>query len=194
MYLFFDTETTGRPQNRDAPASDLDNWPRLVQLGWVFYDAEEHEVDTRNLLIQPHGYTIPEEATEIHGITTERAINEGIPLRLALFDFASVLENAQILVAHNIDFDAKVVEAEFIRENIPNNLPVIAKVCTMKKSTDFCRLPGTYGYKYPTLSELHLKLFPDVPYEYAHDAMKDAQTCAKCFFELKRRGIITLSH
>ncbi len=32
MYLFFDTETTGLPRNWHAPASDLANWPRLIQL------------------------------------------------------------------------------------------------------------------------------------------------------------------
>ena len=32
-YLFFDTETTGLPKNYNAPITDTDNWPRLVQLG-----------------------------------------------------------------------------------------------------------------------------------------------------------------
>ena len=32
-YLFFDTETTGLPANWQAPMSDLENWPRLVQIG-----------------------------------------------------------------------------------------------------------------------------------------------------------------
>ncbi len=32
MYLIFDTETTGLPKNYNAPLTDADNWPRLVQL------------------------------------------------------------------------------------------------------------------------------------------------------------------
>jgi hypothetical protein len=32
FYLFFDTETTGVPNNWDAPASQIENWPRLIQL------------------------------------------------------------------------------------------------------------------------------------------------------------------
>jgi hypothetical protein len=35
MYLFFDTETTGLPSNYKAPATDLNNSPRLVQLAWL---------------------------------------------------------------------------------------------------------------------------------------------------------------
>jgi len=35
MYLFFDTETTGLPKKWKAPITDLDNWPRLVQLAYL---------------------------------------------------------------------------------------------------------------------------------------------------------------
>ncbi|HUV80576.1 MAG TPA: 3'-5' exonuclease [Candidatus Bathyarchaeia archaeon] len=190
MYLFFDTETTGR--NYSAPATDLENWPRLVQIAWAFFDEEEQEVESRDMLIKPDDFTIPGEAMEIHGITTERAMDEGIPLREALLDFSSFLEQTEILVAHNIDFDAKIVEAEFIRENIPNNLSTIPKICTMRQSTEFCRIPGRYGsYKWPSLSELHLKLF-ETPFEGAHDAKEDVRACANCLFELKRRGIVDL--
>ena len=32
MILVFDTETTGLPKIDNAPLSDFDNWPRMVQL------------------------------------------------------------------------------------------------------------------------------------------------------------------
>ena len=59
----------------------------------------------------------------------------------------------------------------------------------MKASTDYCKLPGNYGYKWPKLSELHFKLFDD-EFREAHNATVDIAACAKCFWELKRRGII----
>jgi hypothetical protein len=46
-----------------------------------------------------------------------------------------------------------------------------------------------YGYKWPTLPELHLKLFGKKVKE-AHDAAVDVATCSKCFSELRRLGII----
>ena len=190
MYLFFDTETTGRPRNYNAPATDLGNWPRLVQLAWALFDEDEQEVDCRDMIIKPDDFTIPREATEIHGITTERAMEDGFPLGDALLDFSSVLVQTSLLVAHNIDFDAKIVEAEFIRENIPTNLSTIPKICTMKRSTEFCRIQGRYGrYKWPSLSELHLKLF-NTPFEGVHDAKEDVKACANCFFELRRRSVL----
>ena len=59
----------------------------------------------------------------------------------------------------------------------------------MEASTDFCKLPGKYGYKWPTLAELHWALFNTEVLEQ-HDAAADVATCSKCFFELKRRGVI----
>ena len=38
MYLFFDTETTGLPKNWKAPVTDIDNWPRMIQIGWLLSD------------------------------------------------------------------------------------------------------------------------------------------------------------
>jgi hypothetical protein len=35
MYLFFDTETTGLPKSWKAPVTDVNNWPRLVQLAFL---------------------------------------------------------------------------------------------------------------------------------------------------------------
>lgn len=37
-YLIFDTETTGLQKNWKAPVSDIDNWPRLVQIAWLQCD------------------------------------------------------------------------------------------------------------------------------------------------------------
>ena len=47
MYLIFDTETTGLPKKFNVPISDLDNWPRCVQIAWQLHDYDgsliEHE-------------------------------------------------------------------------------------------------------------------------------------------------------
>ena len=40
MYLIFDTETTGLPKNWNAPVTDVDNWPRCVQIAWQLHDRE----------------------------------------------------------------------------------------------------------------------------------------------------------
>lgn len=43
-YLFFDTETSGLPNNFNAPSSNTKNWPRLVQLSWIVTDDKGNKL------------------------------------------------------------------------------------------------------------------------------------------------------
>lgn len=189
MYLFFDTETTGLPRNWKAPVTDLANWPRLVQLAYFFFDSGGNQVCGGNFIIKPAGFTIPAEAARIHGITTERAQKEGGDLGAVLRGFQEAVGRAEYLVAHNMSFDEKILGAEFLRNKMPDTLPAKKKICTMQSSTDHCALPGPYGYKWPKLAELYYKLFR-ADFEEAHNAAADVAATIKCFWELKRLGII----
>ncbi len=185
MYLFFDTETTGLPKNWESPVTDVDNWPRLVQIAWIEYDAEEKEVSRQNYIIKPDGFTIPDGASSVHGITTERANERGVPLIIVLREFLDAIERSRYLIAHNMKFDSNIIGAEFIREEMPSAKKRPEKICTMLKSVDICKIEGKYGYKWPKLSELHIKLF-DTDFDGAHDALVDVSACARCFFKLKK--------
>ncbi len=188
MYLFFDTETTGLPKNWKAPVTDLENWPRLVQLAWLLYDSKNQEIKRANRIIIPEGFIIPTEASNVHGISTDRAIEEGIDLSEALGEFTKVLSEANFLIAHNISFDEMIIGAEFLRKETKNRLNDIPKICTMKTTTNICKIPGRYGNKWPNLTELHQHLFQR-GFEGAHDALADVKACADCFFELKKTGM-----
>jgi DNA polymerase-3 subunit epsilon len=188
MYLFFDTETNGLPINWKAPVTLLNNWPRLVQIAWQQIDKHSQLLRAEEFIIKPDGFVISKEATGIHGITTERAMREGFDLKTVMLEFASVIDRSDILVAHNMDFDEKIVGAEFIRTAVPHQMMNRQRICTMKASTDICRLPGPYGYKWPTLTELVQFLF-QTDFEEAHQAGTDVAACVRCFFELKKRGV-----
>lgn len=189
MYLFFDTETTGLPRNWKAPVSDVNNWPRLVQLAFLLYNQNGELIAGEDHIIKPDGYTIPAKASKVHRITTELALREGHPVINVLQEFQSYLDRCTCLVAHNISFDEKIIGAEFLRANMPNGLMGKQKICTMKKSANFCAIPGRYGPKWPKLEELHQKLF-HTKFEEAHNAAVDIKATAKCFWELKRLGVI----
>jgi len=188
MYIFLDTETTGLPRNWNAPVGNLANWPRLVQIAWLLIESEGHELSNASFLVRPEGYTIPRDATRIHGITQERALQDGIPLKEVLSAFVQALNEANVLVGHNVNFDRHIVGAELIRCGMKSMLFEKPAICTMKAATDYCRIPGPYGFKWPTLEQLHEKLFKTRLREM-HEAEADVSTCAKCFFELQRLGI-----
>lgn len=189
MYLFFDTETTGLPKNWKAPITDLNNWPRMIQLAYLLTDDQNNNITGGNYIIKPVGFTIPEDAAKIHGISTRRALDEGVDLLWVLQEFQAALAQAEYLVAHNISYDEKIVGAEFLRNSMPDTLPAKTRICTMHSSVDFCAIPGPYGFKWPKLAELHNKLFGK-DFDGAHNAFADVSATVKCFWELKRLGII----
>ena len=191
MYLFFDTETTGIPRNYKAAVTDLGNWPRVVQLAFLLTDGAGTPITLQELLIKPEGFTIPADATRVHGITTEEALAKGVPMEAALGEFVMCLKAAKMLVAHNMAYDEKVLGAEFLRVGLGNPLPGMKRLCTMEAGTAFCALPWKYGkFKWPSLSELHIKLFGK-DFKGAHGALPDVHACATYFFALKAKGAIS---
>ena len=189
MYLFFDTETTGLPRNWKAPVTDLNNWPRMVQIGWILCDNEGNRVECDDYIVRPENFTIPLESSRVHGITTERAMNEGVSLEKVLNHFNDLVERSSFIVAHNISFDEKIIGAEFLRKDIRSSFNNKRKLCTMKLSTDYCKIPGRYGYKWPSLSELHIELFGE-DFDEAHDASVNINATEKCFWKMKQLGVI----
>ena len=192
MFIVFDTETTGLPKIDNAPVSDVDNWPRLVQLSWQVHDALGRLVEYQNHIVIPDGFEIPILAKAVHGISTEHALKYGRPLNEVLDAFMQSASQAKYLVGHNLNFDLNVLGAEFIRAGRENPLPQWPVVDTMsEKVTDFCQLPGGKNgkFKSPRLGELHHILFGE-DFDSAHNACADVQATTRVFLELLRRGII----
>ena len=194
MILIFDTETTGLPRDWNAPMSDLDNWPRLVQLAWQLHEPSGKLVSRGNIIVKPDGFSIPFNAAKIHGITTERAERDGSDLLEVLDAFQEDLAKAKYIVGHNIEFDINIVGAELIRsERAPELLTDKNAIDSKDESTEYCAIPGGRGgkFKWPTLTELHTKLF-GVGFDEAHDAAYDVDATSKCFFGLVTEKVIQL--
>ena len=190
MYLVFDTETTGLPKRWDAPLSDLDNWPRCVQIAWQLHDEMGALLDQQDYLVKPEGFNIPYDAEVIHGISTELAEQEGESLEVVTERFREVLKKAKFIVGQNVGFDVNIMGAELLRQSIPNEMEPLSVLDTCTENTaELCQIPGGRGgkFKLPTLSELHEFLF-DEPFIEAHNATADVEATARCFFELIRKG------
>lgn len=191
-FLFFDTETTGLPDDYDAPMTAVRNWPRIVQISWIITDEDNNLLKEGDFIVKPEGYVIPYAASRVHGITTERAMAEGLPMKDVMTAFVNDVNSCDVIVGHNVGFDIKVSGCEAYRLGWPNPFRDKKVICTMHESTAFCALPGFYGdYKWPKLQELHEKLFGHY-FEDAHNSKADIEATAKCFWELVRRGIIEL--
>jgi DNA polymerase III epsilon subunit-like protein len=113
----------------------------------------------------------------------------GVDVGTALDAISHEIDAATALVAHNMSFDEKILGSEPLRAGRPNTVEVKPRLCTMQSATSHCRIPGPYGYKWPTLQELYKTLFKQA-FTGAHHALTDARACAKCYFELKRLQVI----
>ncbi|MGB0431568.1 MAG: PHP domain-containing protein, partial [Bacteroidia bacterium] len=191
MYLIYDTETTGLPKKFNAPLTDFDNWPRLVQIAWQLHDDNGHLIEADNIIVKPDGFTIPFNSIKIHGITNEKANEQGKPLAQVLERFNQVLVKSKYVIGHNIEFDINIVGCEFLRSNIDSELTQMQTIDTKNESTNYCALPGGKGgkFKYPTLSELHEKLFGN-QFKEAHNAAADVEATTRCFFKLCHLKVI----
>ena len=192
MVLVYDTETTGLPRDWNAPISDSDNWPRLVQLAWQLHDENGALLSRGNRIVRPDGFTIPFNSTKIHGITTDRALAEGSPLDEVVAEFMADAARANYVMGHNIGFDVNVVGAELLRlGEQAEPLTAISVIDSKDEGTEYCAIPGGRGgkFKWPTLTELHQKLFGE-GFGDAHDAAYDVAATARCLFEMIRLKVI----
>ncbi|MBM3433316.1 MAG: DNA polymerase III subunit alpha [Bacteroidetes bacterium] len=186
MYLVFDTETTGLPRDWNAPLSDVDNWPRVVQVAWQLHDPDGALIEARDFLIKPEGFNIPFGAEEIHGISTELARTEGVSAPDALAAFQSALDRTQFMVGHNLKFDLNALGAEYVRLGWDESWITKPVLDTMTPQTAaLVGIPGRSGFKPAKLGELHAKLFGQ-EFSEAHNATADVEATARCFWELVR--------
>lgn len=192
MVIVFDTETTGLPLRYNAPLTDFNNWPRVVQLAWQLHDFDGTLIEQRSAIILPEDFEIPYAASKIHHITTAWALAKGEPFLQVIQDFLKAFERATCYVGHNIEFDRMVLGCELLRRNLQDCFLEKPFIDTKSnETTSFCALPGGKGgkFKWPTLLELHQALFATA-FEDAHNAAFDVAANAKVFFELLKRSII----
>jgi len=187
--LFFDTETTGLPKNRDAdPLKEKGNWPDLVSLSWSLYKGHDC-IKRSSYIIKPDGWTIPDSSVSFHGITTKVAMEKGIPLGDALFELRDDIKMSNRIIAHNMEFDKNVLFSAFtwrLDTDVRNFWPtaVDAVFCSLQKSKNELKLPGKFPrskdpYKMPGLDELYRATFKEDAPTGAHNAERDVRVLEK---------------
>jgi DNA polymerase III epsilon subunit-like protein len=201
--LVFDTETTGLFRG-GAPA------PHLTQLAFAVFDRASGIVETvySQHVILPAGVDIPDIVRDLTGITVEMCA-AGVPLADALAALAVAAEGCDTLVAHNLEFDRRVVAASALRvgsaggadaADVEGVLDRLEQYCTMLRGTARCALPFAgaagkgrpgavrRGFKRPRLVELYTYLFKRAPLAPLHCARADTLYCLACFLAMNELG------
>lgn len=190
--MVVDTETTGLPANRNASPRDYHSFNdcRMVQIAWAIYDTDGNLQFEECFIVRPSGYIIPESSTRIHGISHEQASIDGMDLGNILCLMSDTLEYVSTIVAHNIDFDNKVILSEMYRYIECNNrsdaIPATTLINTWIQKQKKCTMKmGTLsGQRWPKLINLYTRLFNSVPDVQLHRADADVRVCARIYFAL----------
>jgi DNA polymerase-3 subunit epsilon len=136
----FDLETTG-PNPLTA---------RIVTASLILV-APDGEVLRHGEWLADPGVPIPEEATAVHGVSTERAQAEGAPVKQVAYELASALgglfSDGVPVFAFNASYDFTVLDRELKRHEMPplNPYPVMDPLVLNKQVDKYHRGKRTLG-------------------------------------------------
>ena len=186
--LFVDTETSGIPRDWNKPYASRSNWPHIAQLAWVVCTPDGQEVKMENHYIQPNDYDMDPAARSVHGLTLEFLREKGESRHAVMQQLhQDLLRYKPLVVAHFMQLDFHMVGVGFHRAGLTNPMLGLPTFCTMRATGPLLR-HSTQGFL--RLGELYQRLFHE-PLENAHDALVDARAAARCYFEMRRQGIVT---
>ena len=173
--IVVDTETSGIP--------GVGKQTTIVQFSYVIYDCERNEIikEVDQIIRQPDGFIIPEDSIRIHRITNEMCECRGVDLMNILNEFIEDTRDCYRIVGHNVKFDVRMMSMSLKDlQSIENYKNVDRKINYIEnhmipKSGEVMK-----SYKYPKLSELHIKIFGKCP-DGLHNALVDVKACLNCY-------------
>lgn len=182
--LVFDVETTGLPKNRTVK---LNLQPEIIEFAAFMVNLKTGKVLKKyQTLIKPSkllsdtpAFGEKKTITQITGITNEMLANAP-SFKDVSKDIFTMIQKAPVAIAHNLSFDAEMLDIE--AERLKYELKWPRKICTVEATI------AMKGFRL-NLTKLHLELFGE-PFEGAHRAQGDVEALTKCCIELFKRDIL----
>lgn len=186
----FDTETTWFT----VKWWTLEEQPYIVQFAWILGNISKEkwfeELDRIDVKVKPR-ISIPFSASQVHGIYDKDVVDSPY-IEDVISDFLKFLNTSDVVVWHNIEFDEGIIRNELARLWRSWDYQPMKSICTMRWSTDYCKLQWRgFSFKPPKLNELYKHLFGE-RFEWAHNAMIDVEATTAAFSELVKRWVIIL--
>jgi DNA polymerase-3 subunit epsilon len=164
--LVTDTETSGLPFFNE-PSEDPKQ-PHICEVAAILFDDVTKEVEGfLNVIVEQNGWEVDPKAFDAHGITKEASMENGVDERDAVRGFFELANLADVIVAHNWQFDGRIFRIaikrfgdglsyndgegnrqyiEYSQEQkdvMADKLKARLSYCTMKNATPILNLPAT---------------------------------------------------
>ena len=157
--LFIDLETTGLPVSKggcmqggyhDYTDNTKYSESRIIQIGWCYYDpfSSDFKIDSddvKSVLRKPWDFfEIKQEVVDVHGITYENIVENGILIKKILKgDFGNHVNECDFIVAYNAYFDFSILANEIHRTK---NKEMFEKIMRLKDNNVICMAEITKMY------------------------------------------------
>lgn len=180
--LIIDFETTGFPANKNIMYKYTDNVNfdtcRIIEIGYFYTDNFDYNMDNiilHNFLRKPIDFTSIDPAAEaVHKISFENIMTNGIDFKdILLGGLLYALNEADVFISHNTNFDFNVLLNELHRLKYPIYNKTINKLLKLKYTKNVictCKASG-----YTKLSTIYADLFNELPLGM-HRACDDVKT------------------
>lgn len=184
LTIIIDTETNGLPLKSNAPFYDTDNWPELLQVAWIITNGWD-VIYQNNSIIKYNSITISPEIQKLTGINEQIIKTIGREPETVINLFLNDLNKCNKIVAHNIEFDIKVLKSFFFRLGLSLNLSEKKLICTMDRAfKNKSKIKDYNQDRFLKNAELVKLLKIDSDNEMLHNAVYDAYLTYKCYQRL----------
>jgi DNA polymerase III epsilon subunit-like protein len=188
-YICIDFETNGF-STPDAPRSDWtlpwSNFPTQISVD-VVQDGEIHHAFDAIIA----GATNLSAWARTHVNVSIEEIRGGMPFRWVVKQLASLLQDGDTIVAHNVKFDLDTVLARTAQRLKERDCAEVVGLDRVLQAPRFCTMRCAYARgldKQPSLALLCRHF--EVELVDAHDARADTRALAGCVAEAWRRGVM----
>lgn len=180
--IFLDLETTALTVNALRPIAEQ---PEILECYAVKADDKTLKLgEAVHFLARPRSGAVPDTVTKITGLTWDH-VKEAKTFAAHLPGLARLFLGESTLVAHHVSYDVSVLGYELERIGQGYHFPwPPVHLCTIEATRHLFR------DKFPTLVELHQKLFGRPPKDDQHRARNDVLTLHACFRELRKRAVM----
>jgi DNA polymerase-3 subunit epsilon len=177
--VVFDLETTGVDVETD----------RIVTAFFGVLDRHGVVVKGYDFVVKPEGYIIPDEASDIHGVTTEYALangddGAGVVRRLAEAIMRYCREQGLPLVGHNLAYDLTLFDREVLRYHPGRSVEKLLRGVTVVDTLVLDKHYDQYRKGKRTLIAAAEVYGVELSEEEAHGAQADAIASGRIFLKM----------
>lgn len=171
----------------DFETSGFDSGSVPTQLAYQTVDRFGRTLSTKDTFIRGASSLDQWVKDNASHITLDKC-NAAPDLETVLDEMFALTDDNTLLICHNTEFDLKCIQ-DHAPARISNRMMRCESYCTMKSTTDLCRIPARWGgYKWPKLQELAAFLGVEQGDMKAHDASDDVELTRRCLVALCCKG------